>query len=291
MRLMGFALIMSLTLGAAALTRAQAQSPDPAKKSSGPPPPQETVTLPSSTEVARFVAPEATQGVAVDRDHVYAVANSKVAKYDKKTGRKIAEWSGERRLFPHLNSCNVIERQLVCANSNFPQTPIWSAVEIFDPGSMRHLKTISLGPGVGSLTWVDRKDGSWWATFANYDGKGGELGRDHRHTTLVRFDDQWRRQEAWLFPLNVLERFAPLSSSGGVFGDDGLLYVTGHDRPEAYALQVPAGGGMLDYVATIPIQVEGQAIAWDRSQSRVLWGISRQNREVVAMRLPPVPTR
>ncbi len=238
--------------------------------------------------VRRYKAPEATQGVAVDARHFYAVANSKIAKYDKATGQKVSEWSGDRARFPHINSCAVIGRELVCANSNFPETPMTSSVEFFDPGKMVHLRTVSLGQRIGSLTWVDRKDGFWWAAFAHYDGKGGEPGRGHAYTQFVKFDDQWRRLEGWSFPASVTERFKPMSSSGGGWGPDGLLYVTGHDHPELYVLKLPKGGSKLDHVATLGAAIEGQAIAFDKSGNRALFGISRPNREVVAMRLPSV---
>jgi hypothetical protein len=236
----------------------------------------------------RYPAPEATQGVAVDARHFYAVANSRIAKYDRKTGLKVAEWSGDRSRFPHINSCEVIGKELVCAASNFPETPMTSSVEIFDPVKMVHLRTVSLGQQIGSLTWVDRKDGVWWAAFANYEGKGGEPNRGSAHTQLVKFDDAWRRLEAWSFPASVAERFRPMSSSGGGWGPDGLLYVTGHDHPELYVLRLPKGGSKLDHLATIAAPIEGQAIALDRSADRALFGISRPKREVVAMRLPKV---
>lgn len=239
--------------------------------------------------ITRIPAPEARQGVAVDGRHVYAVANWVIAKYDKTTGAKLAEWTGDKTRFPHINSCAVIRKDLVCASSNFPAVPHWSAVEIFDPVTLAHKRTIPLGLGTGSITWIDWKDGAWWATFANYDGKGGEAPRDHRHTTLVRFDEQWRRTGGWAFPASALERFAPMSSSGGGFGPDGRLYVTGHDHPELYVLQLPeAGGPVLEHVATIPVEVEGQAIAWDKTQPGVLYGISRPRREIVGMRIPAV---
>ena len=241
--------------------------------------------------VRRWKAPEATQGVAVDARHFYAVANSRIAKYDKATGRKLAEWVGDRARFPHINSCEIIGRELVCANSNFPETPMTSSVEIFDPSKMVHLRTVSLGQQVGSLTWVDRKDGVWWAAFANYDGKGGEPGRGHPYTQLVQFDDQWRRLQGWSFPLSVTERFRPMSSSGGGFGPDGRLYVTGHDHPELYVLELPKGGSKLDHVATIAAAIEGQAVTFDRSEPGVLYGISRPNREVVVLRLPSLPKK
>lgn len=238
--------------------------------------------------LSRLPAPEANQGVAVDARHIYAVGNSEIGKYDKATGAKVAVWKGDPDRFPHLNSCAVIARELVCASSNYPATPMASTVEVFDPEAMAHKRSIALGPQPGSLAWVDRRDGAWWAGFANYDGRGGEPGRDHRFTTLVRFDDAWRATGSWTFPDTVLARFAPRSASGGVWGADGRLYVTGHDLPEVYVLEVPATGSVLRHVATIAVQVEGQAIAFDPAADRVLFGISRANREVVAMKLPAV---
>ena len=238
--------------------------------------------------LSRRPAEEARQGVAVDAAFLYAVDNAQIAKYDRKTGQKVAHFKGDPVKFPHMNSCAVIGDELVCAGSNYPATPMQSQVEVFDPETLSHVRTIALGPQPGSLTFVDRKDGSWWAGFANYDGRGGEPGRNHTFTTLVRFDDQWRTLDRWTFPPEVLARMAPSSASGGAFGADGRLYVTGHDRPELYVLSVPEGGGVLQLVGTIPIAVEGQAITFDRSAPGVLFGINRASREVVAMKLPPV---
>lgn len=243
-----------------------------------------------TTELRRFDAPEAKQGVAADKTHLYAIDNGRIARYDKQTGARQAEWTGDPVRFKHLNACLIVAKDLVCAGSNYPSVPQNSSVEVFDPVKMTHTRTIPLGPGNGSLTWVDRRDGFWWAMFANYDAKGGEPGRDHRWTTLVKFDDQWRRVGAWTLPETVLARMAPYSCSGGGFGDDGLLYVTGHDRPELYALKIPTeGGAVLDHVATLEIPVEGQAIVWDPHDQRVLWGVNRATRQVVAVKVPPVP--
>jgi outer membrane protein assembly factor BamB len=235
-----------------------------------------------------WAAPEATQGVAVDGAHVYAIGNSTIAKYDRRTGRKLAQWTGDPERFPHLNSCEVAGGELLCAASNYPHTPMESRIEVFDAERMQHLRTIDLGRQGGSLTWVTRKDGAWWAGFANYDGRGGEPGRDHRATKLVKFGPGWRAQATWSFPAAVLDRMKPYSASGGTWGRDGLLYVTGHDRPEIYVLQAPPGGGELRLVATLPAPMGGQAIAFDPGAPRVLFGVRRATREVVEMRLPPV---
>jgi hypothetical protein len=244
---------------------------------------------PAGETLRRYPAPEARQGVAVDADHIYAVSNWTIAKYDKRSGERIAVWEGDKTSFPHINSCTVIELEaarLVCANSNFPAVPQWSSVEFFDPTTLRHLRSVPLGPGRGSLTWLERRDGAWWAVFANYDGKGGEAPRDHRHTVLVRFDDEWRQTQSWSFPASVLERFMPMSSSGGGWGPDGRLYVTGHDHPELYILELPEAGAVLNHVGTISVPIEGQAIDWDESAPGELYGISRSGREIVRMKIP-----
>jgi hypothetical protein len=234
-------------------------------------------------------ADEARQGVASDGRYAYAIDNSRIGKYDLATGRRVAAWRGDPALFPHMNACTLAERRLFCAASNYPRVPMTSAIEIFDPAAMTHVATISLGRDIGSLTWVDRKDGFWWAGFANYDGRGGEPGHDHRYTTIARFDDQWRKLESWALPDAVLERMAPMSNSGGGWGDDGLLYITGHDRPEMYALRLPKAGSTLELVATIAIPFGGQAIDWDPSEKRLLWGISRKDQKAIAVKVPQVP--
>ena len=253
-----------------------------------PPPAAPVPTLAAAEVVSRFKAPEANQGVGADATALYVIDNSLIAKYDKASGKRLAEWRPDRRQVPHLNACKVLERRLVCSNSNYPHVPQSSSVEILDPATMKPVASVALGPGNGSLTWIDRHDGFWWAGFANYDGRGGEPGRGSAYTTLVKYDDQWRRLEAWLFPDELVDRFKPYSSSGGGWGEDGLLYVSGHDRPELYAMRLPKAGSVLEHVATIPIPVGGQAIAWDPSRPRVLYGISREGKEVVAMRIPPV---
>jgi hypothetical protein len=161
-----------------------------------------------------------------------------------------------------------------------------SSVEIFDPVAMKHLRSIPRGKQPGSLTWADWKDGAWWATFANYDGRGGEPGRDHRTTTLVKFDARWTALKSWTFPDTVLERFKPSSASGGVWGANGLLYVTGHDAGEIYLLRVPASGDVLEHVATLTAPIHGQAIAVDPTDRKRVFGISRPDLQVIEMKLP-----
>jgi hypothetical protein len=49
-------------------------------------------------ELRRFATEEATQGVAVDEAHFYAIANRQIGKYEKATGRRVAGWVGPARV-------------------------------------------------------------------------------------------------------------------------------------------------------------------------------------------------
>lgn len=236
--------------------------------------------------IRRIPAAEARQGVAVGPNDIYAVANWTIARYDRKTGERRALWEGEPARYPHINSCALIKAELVCAASNFPAVPHASSVEFFDPVTLAHKRTVSLGLGTGSLTWVDWQGGHWWAMFANYDNKGGEAPRDHRHTTLVKFDAEWRRTESWALPKTILDRIAPMSISGGGFRSDGSLWLSGHDLPELYVVRLPKGGATLDHTATVAMEAEGQAIDWDEGRPGILWGISRKEPSMLEMRVP-----
>jgi len=239
-------------------------------------------------EIQRFPAKEAHQGVAVDEEHFYAIDNQTIGKYNKVTGDFVARWQATPQLpLVHLNSGIVLEGRLYCAHSNSPGIPQTSSVEIWDTKTLEHVATHSFGIYEGSLTWIDHHQGSWWAVFARYTKKSlsDGTGRDGRWTSLVKFNDQWVRQEGWVFPEEVLKRFAPHSNSGGGWGPGVLLYCTGHYRREFYALRLPSAGSTLHLVETIVATVPGQAFAWDRGEPSTLWGIDRQRQEVVVSQL------
>ena len=245
----------------------------------------------AAVEVRRLPAPEAHQGVAASAQSVYAIDNSVVARYDKASGRRLAVWKGDPRRFQHLNSCIVRARELVCAASNYPDVPMASILVWLDATTLRLRRTQALPAGYGSLTWLDWHDGNWWAGYAHYDGKGGEPGRDHRATKVVRYSAEFAPLMSYSFPESVLQGFAPRSTSGGAWAADGLLYVTGHDKPELYAMRVPATGTVLEHVATIATPTGGQAIGWDVGTERLLWSIERKTSELVASRVPELARR
>lgn len=238
----------------------------------------QTVTL-----LKKFEVKEAKQAVAVDAVHFYVINNSTISKHTKADGKQVGSWDGTKEGIVHLNSGVVINGKLYCANSNYPEIPMTSSVEIFDVKTLTHVDTHSFGIAQhGSLTWLDQKDGHWFIGFAHYAGKEASEGRDVRWTSLVKYDLEWRQVEAWVFPKNLIDLFTPKSNSGGAWGTDGQLYCTGHDRAEVYVLKLPASGYTLQHVATLPASIEGQGIAIDKSDKsrQMLYGINRSTHTI-----------
>lgn len=235
--------------------------------------------------IQEFKVSEAKQAVAVDKHHFYVINNSTIRKYEKQKGTLLASWDGENEGIKHLNSGVVIEGKLYCANSNYPEIPMASSVEIFDTKTLTHTDTHSFGIAQhGSLTWLDQKQGFWYIGFAHYAGKEASEGRDVRWTTLVKYTLDWRQVEAWVFPKNVIDAFTPKSNSGGAIGKDGKLYLTGHDKPEIYLLEIPRSGYTLKYLKTIPSSIHGQGIALDHGvrDKVVIYGINRATNTVIS---------
>jgi hypothetical protein len=160
---------------------------------------------------------------------------------------------------------------------------------VFDPVSLDHVSSYSLGMrDEGSLTWFDRYRTGWIAAFSHYDKNGGVPFKDHSFSSVVTFDEQWRRTGGWLLPESALERMAPYASSGGAIGPDGWLYLLGHDRPELYVVGRPTMGPVLVHVATIAIESEGQAFSWAKNGARVIYTIDRRKHLVRTIEVPPV---
>jgi hypothetical protein len=237
-------------------------------------------------EIHRFSIENAVhlQGVAVDRDFFYAINNSTITKHRKSDGSMVEIWDGRQEgIIKHLNSGVVIKNKLYCANSNFPETPMASSIEIFDTRTMQHIGNHSFGIFAGSATWVDYKDGYWWVAFANYNGKHSFEGRDNRWTSLVKFNKDWTEVESWVFPKEVLDSFAPNSNSGGNWSRNGNLLISGHDKKEIYVMKVPEVGYTLQLLQILPAINPGQAIAIDRSEKKreIFYAVNREEHAVL----------
>lgn len=245
-----------------------------------------------ATELGRWHVREANQAAAVDAMHFYGIGNHVLVKHRKDTGERVAEWLGARGgPIVHFNAGWVDGDNLVLAHSNFPLLPPASSIETHDARTLRPLGSHSLGVRPGSLTWAVRRDNHWWACFAYYNDSGTLPGYDQRATYFAQFDQNWQMLRSWLFPPQVIATWGQSSCSGGDWGDDGLLYTTGHDAAELHVLRLPRQGVALEYVTTIDVPFEGQGWAWDRSQrgGRVIYGISRARQEIIAARIPVLP--
>jgi hypothetical protein len=246
----------------------------------------------AATEIGRWSIPEANQAAAVDATHFYGIGNRVLVKHRKDNGERVAEWSSPKDgPIVHYNFGYVDGRELVLAHSNFPQLPPASSLEIHDTRTLQPVRSHSLGLRPGSLTWAVRHQRAWWACFAYYNDQGTMPGFDQRSTYLGEFDDQWQMRRSWLFPQAFIATWGDSSSSGGDWGDDGLLYASGHDAPELHVMRLPKQGVVLEHVTTIAVPFEGQGWAWDRSArgERVIYGISRARKEVIAAKIPALP--
>jgi hypothetical protein len=238
----------------------------------------------------RFTSPAARQGVCADADRVWVVDNRLIVAVDRATGAETARFEGPRDgPIIHMNSLSLHEGRIYAAHSNYPAEPMLSSVEIFEAASLRHVGSHSFGIMPGSLTSWEWHGGAWWAVWANYSRVFGQSQRPYGNTWwthLTRHDTELRQTGGWTFPPDILRRAEPMSISGASWGPGGLLWCTGHDHTEVYALRLPAMGSVLQRVHTLPIEAEGQAIAWEKGgDGNVLWQIIRSRTEVVAQRL------
>jgi hypothetical protein len=231
-------------------------------------------------ELRRLPAAEANQGVAVDAEHYYAIADAAIGKYRKTDGALVARWtapagSGIR----HLNAGVVVEGRLYCAHSNFPLKPEQGSVEVFDVATLAPVDRHAFVDPPGSLTWAIPYEGGWLTCFAHY-ALTGQVARSR----LIAYDRDWRPRREWSFAPEVLAKFGRMSCSGGGIGPDGRVGVTGHDARELYLLDLPSRGGVATLAAVRPFPGEGQAFAWDPSRSGEMVAISRKGRAIVVAR-------
>ena len=234
---------------------------------------------------------DANQGVAVDRSHLYAVDNTSITKHSEETGAPLLQFAGaDGGPLIHMDSGAVHNGRLYAAHSNYSESPMESSIEVFDARTLEHVESHSFGIDRGSLTWIDRApDGSWWAAFANYDRVfDGEVYGDTDNTQVVKLNDRFEVVEGYTIPTEILDRFRPMSNSGGSWGPDGRLWITGHDLDEAYVMDLPRAGSELRWIATVRLPgVEGQGIAWDPSGPRpTLWAIKRSTKQVLQFEVP-----
>lgn len=221
-------------------------------------------------ETQRLAAPEAFQAAAADERYAYAIANRVIARYDRRTGEKLAASHGPAE---HLNSGFFHEGKLYCAHSNYPKRPEQSEVKVLDPETMELTVHHSFGDSPhGSLTVVIRHAEDWWCVFARY-------GEENHQTVMVRYDNHWKELGVWTFPESVVSRLGRYSISGGFWREEKFL-ATGHDDKLLFVLQLPASGTVLEHLDTVPAPFTGQGIAPDPATGGLV-GIHRPERQIL----------
>ena len=224
---------------------------------------------PKLKSVQRFHAPQANQAAAADTKFFYAIGSRGITKYDRNTGEVVAKSSGKAK---HLNSGYFHQGKLLCAHSNFPTLPEQSEVLSLDPKTMRLTVYRDLGNPGGSLTWVVQKKGNWWCNFAKYGKKNAE-------TFVIKYDNHWKEIARYTYPQKLINQLGKYSISGGIWvGEE--LWVTGHDDPFLFRLNLPKKGSELFYLGKIKVPFTGQGIAAD-SETGGLVGINRANKEII----------
>lgn len=233
-----------------------------------------------------YSVPSARQAVAVDSEYFYVINNSSITKHHKSDGSMVSSWRDRDSLINHMNSGIIIDGKLYCINSNYPEIPMASSLEIFDPVTLEHSFNHSFGILNGSATWIDKYDNFWYVVFAHYTGGGGMADRNNAWSRLVKFDLDWSQIESWIFPKELLNKFGTKSCSGGVILPNGKILCTSHDNFELYVLEFPSKGMTLNWVDTIPIGSYGQGIAYEKNdESEFIYGIIRNENKVVVTKI------
>lgn len=240
---------------------------------------QQPEALIDSRTVKRWRSIDATQAVAVDADHVYVIHSRNISKINKQSGATITRWvaADQASDIRHLNSGVVYQHKLYAAHSNWPRWPPDNSIQIWNTDVLSLLTSITLPIADGWITWLDRYAGYWWVVLAQYGDSPA------RRARLIRLDENFKPGDVWEFPQALLDTLKPMSNSGGSWGPDGLLWLTGHDFPRAYRVALPAAGSKLYWCDTVLLPgIDGQGIAWDRTATTsALFGVNRSMRVVV----------
>ena len=118
---------------------------------------------PTLQQIAEFSIPEANQGIGVDDRHFYAVDNRVIGKYDKKTGKLVKKWEGDKKgpiMPPRQRDAD--GRQDLRRALQLPRVADDELARDLRRRDVEHVGTHSFGIQWGSLTWVDWHDNHWW---------------------------------------------------------------------------------------------------------------------------------
>ena len=217
-----------------------------------------------------YDAKEAKQGVAIDSKYFYAINNNSIGKYSRKSGKRVLY---KKVPFKHLNGGKIVNGDLVVVN-NPAGKPEQNALIWLDPSNLQVVDVMQMSFIQGSLTWFDWAWDKWWVCDARY-------GKKVKDTTIYCFNEQWEPMGFWKIPKSLVGDLEPYSLSGGAwFGDH--LYVSGHDKPEMYLLELPKDKLHAKLIQTVQVCFDGQGFVFERGKGKIyVWGIRRDDSVVV----------
>tara|TARA_R110000868_G_scaffold101706_1_gene279958 strand:+ start:52753 stop:54468 length:1716 start_codon:yes stop_codon:yes gene_type:complete len=236
----------------------------------------EPVNFPTWKKTEEWASPDARQAAASTEQHIFAINNHSISKYDRVSGGLVAT-----KNYPntkHLNSGFFDNELLYCAHSNYPNKPDSSSIRIINPQNLSLIKAINLGESEGSLTWVVKKQALWYALFAYY-------GQDNHLTYLASMNKDWEVVDKWTFPEEIIDEMGRMSISGGVPWGKGFL-VTGHDEKILYYVTLPKAGKILNLMEKYNAPFTGQGIALDPLTGGLV-GINRAEKALISSQFLP----
>lgn len=196
----------------------------------------------------------AHQGIIASPNYLYVIDNNIIAKLNK-SGETIKIFKSSK--LTHLNGGTYYGNFLYLTHN--PKGS--NSVEYFNT-ELKHINSIEM-QYPGSLTWIDYYKKNWWGCLAYYD-------KEISKTRIMNFTDN----KSYKLPDKVLERMKPYSNSGGFWRDD-LLYLTGHDKPEIYILELKDELVLKEIRKT---KIKGQGISFDSGK---IYGIDRSKKEII----------
>lgn len=209
---------------------------------------------------------EAKNGVALDGKHFYAISNSCIGKYSRKTGKKVLS---KQFPFKNISGGTFVNGDLVVINnsSKSGNILIW-----LDPDTLDIIDTMPVPQVSGTLSWIDWAWDKWWVCDAFFK-------KNVKETSIYCFNQDWVLEGYWKLPKSIVNEIKPESLLGGAwFGE--YLCVMSNDNPEMYILELPEHSLYAKLVKKVQVCFDGRGFALERGKGNVYaWGV--QNGRVV----------
>jgi hypothetical protein len=221
-------------------------------------------------------------GVAVDKDHFYAINDTSISKHNIVTGDVITQTSFENHSrIKHLNSGVVhADRIYVCNNPND-----FNTIEVFNT-NLEHKYTIDIAGNCGSLKAIDYYKSRWWGCFVHteHDGVNTIIAEMYSPSPDLHATDKihkWTIRNRFHFPDDARKDMCSNNVSGFTFGPRGLVYATVDTTNSLYVMHMSYNTQTMTLDEIISLDgVDGKSIVWDRKR-KLLFGVNNEKGDIV----------